>query len=489
VATRFEIELTSQRDGGDVWTWRAAGAKQPKGELDGAILPAGAAVGDILRAEAEFLIDGIEVVAVLPPKAARQQPELIEMIGSRRDEPLVQTNLAGKSDRQRRRKGRDDRPDGERRSRSDGERRSRSDGKPRSRSDGEHRARSDDERRSRPPRELLPERPRPKRIRAGRTHRDALLASLDEAERPVAEQLLLGGLPAVRAAVAQENTKAITEGRPEMPAAQVEAIAERLLHRTRDADWRDRAEAALRIIDEVDLRDLRSVVVAGENSARDDESRQLLAQLRGGLDRRMVADERQWVSDIATEIGAGRFVRALRLSSRSPKAGMPVPPEIAERLVALVSTGLNDRTPQELWVAALDALASSPVRSRITVSSRPASPSDDLLEAVRRVADILPVIAEQFGVSPSEAVAARKRRPRGPRPDRAAGAPQRATPPAAPPIPPAPAIPPAPEIPTAPANPPPHAMPSASPVSDDSPGEDQPDGAESAPAANAEPVE
>ncbi|MBM3663206.1 MAG: hypothetical protein FJW94_10055, partial [Actinobacteria bacterium] len=279
MATRFEIELTSQRDGGDVWTWRAAGAKQPKGELDGAILPAGAAVGDILRAEAEFLIDGIEVVAVLPPKAARQQPELIEMIGSRRDEPLVQTNLAGKSDRQRRRKGRDDRPDGERRSRSDGERRSRSDGKPRSRSDGErrsrsdgkprsrsdgeHRARSDDERRSRPPRELLPERPRPKRIRAGRTHRDALLASLDEAERPVAEQLLLGGLPAVRAAVAQENTKAITEGRPEMPAAQVEAIAERLLHRTRDADWRDRAEAALRIIDEVDLRDLRSVVVAG----------------------------------------------------------------------------------------------------------------------------------------------------------------------------------------------------------------------------------
>ena len=60
---RIEVELTSSRDDG-TWTWRAAGARQPKGELDGRLLPAGAKVGDVLRAEADFDIEGITVMAV-----------------------------------------------------------------------------------------------------------------------------------------------------------------------------------------------------------------------------------------------------------------------------------------------------------------------------------------------------------------------------------------------------------------------------------------
>ncbi|MCU1451014.1 MAG: hypothetical protein JWP02_3184, partial [Acidimicrobiales bacterium] len=68
MAVRLEIELTSSRDDG-TWTWRAAGAKQPKGVLDGSLLTAGAKVGDILRADAEQNIDGINVTAVLPPKS------------------------------------------------------------------------------------------------------------------------------------------------------------------------------------------------------------------------------------------------------------------------------------------------------------------------------------------------------------------------------------------------------------------------------------
>ena len=157
---------------------------------------------------------------------------------------------------------------------------------------------------------------------------------------------------------------------------------------------------------------------SSRRSVRDEETRALLAELRTGLDRRLVADERQWVADIATEVGAGRFVRALRLSSRSPKAGMAVPAELADRLVQSVDDGLGERTSQELWVAALDALASSPVRARVRITSRPAEPGEELLEAVRRVADILPGVAALFGVDPSEAAAARKRRPRNARPER-----------------------------------------------------------------------
>ncbi len=73
MSRRIEVELTSNRDDG-TWTWRAAGAKQPKGELDGRLLPSGAKVGDVLRADADFDIEGITVTAVLPPKGRGASP-------------------------------------------------------------------------------------------------------------------------------------------------------------------------------------------------------------------------------------------------------------------------------------------------------------------------------------------------------------------------------------------------------------------------------
>src|SRR5262245_12648398 len=69
---RREVELTSARPDGS-WTWRKAGARQPKGEVDGEMLPDGAKVGDVLRVEADALIDGLEITAVLPPKAERKE--------------------------------------------------------------------------------------------------------------------------------------------------------------------------------------------------------------------------------------------------------------------------------------------------------------------------------------------------------------------------------------------------------------------------------
>ncbi len=96
MSRRIEVELTSSREDG-TWTWRAAGAKQPKGDLDGSLLYDGAKVGDVVRADADFLMDGIVIIAVLPPKGARKEPERLEIIGpSRRDDQLVTTQLAPK---------------------------------------------------------------------------------------------------------------------------------------------------------------------------------------------------------------------------------------------------------------------------------------------------------------------------------------------------------------------------------------------------------
>ncbi len=82
VARRIEIELTSARPDG-TWTWRAAGALNPRGTVDAALLYGGAKAGDVVRAEAEFGIEGITVVSVEPPRAVEgSDPNRIELIAA-----------------------------------------------------------------------------------------------------------------------------------------------------------------------------------------------------------------------------------------------------------------------------------------------------------------------------------------------------------------------------------------------------------------------
>ena len=67
---RLDVELTSARDDGS-WTWRAAGAREPRGVLDGALLPRGSKVGDELRAEADFDLDWLRIAKDLRPHKGR----------------------------------------------------------------------------------------------------------------------------------------------------------------------------------------------------------------------------------------------------------------------------------------------------------------------------------------------------------------------------------------------------------------------------------
>jgi hypothetical protein len=414
MSRRLEIELTSERPDG-TWTWRAAGAKQPKGELDAAVLPESAKVGDVLRADADFAVEGIEILAVLPPKGARKEPERLVVVGTRSDdEPLVTTQLAPKG----RGGGRRDRGDwedrGDRGDRRGGPRgdRGRDGGRDAGR-DGDRRSRPGGERPRGPRPDPVPERPRPKRLRPGRTHRSAVIDELAVEERPIAEQVLRGGVPAVREAIAKQNEQARAENRPEIPSEQLVALAERLLPKLRAAEWRDKADAALADLDELDLRDLRSVVVAADGNARDEEARALLAQIQEGLARRVEEEHTNWIDDMTANLDAGRFVRTLRLSSRPPKAGTPLPPELATRLIAAVSEGLTPTVNQDLWAAAVDALAFSPVRNKVTPAGRPEEPSAALLEVVTRMGDRLPQMVELFGIDPAEVAKAAKRRTRG----------------------------------------------------------------------------
>src|SRR5580704_8708961 len=102
MARRIDIELTSARPDG-TWTWRAAGALKPRGVLDGSLLYEGAKAGDVVRADADFELEGIVVVAVLAPKEKkRNEPERLEVVGPPREPtPGVTASLTSRPDQRR----------------------------------------------------------------------------------------------------------------------------------------------------------------------------------------------------------------------------------------------------------------------------------------------------------------------------------------------------------------------------------------------------
>jgi hypothetical protein len=446
MSRRIDIELTSDRGDG-TWTWRAAGASKPRGVVEATLVPAGAEVGDVLRAETETDIEGVTITSLGSTQTrARTEPERIEIIGSGRrdDEQLVTTQLApkgrgGGGDRDRRdRRPRGDRPEGDRdrRPRREGDRREGGgDRRPRGegeRPGGDRRPRSDrpggdrergGERRGprRPAPPALPERPKPKRLRPGRAHRKAVLTELPAEQQPIAEEVLRGGIPAVRQAIDAENEKRKANGEPPVGDELLE-LAESLLPRLRAAEWRDRAEAALADADELDLRDLRTVVVAADSAARDDEARELAAQLRTKLDERVVAEQALWLEDLQLALDAGRIVRALRVSSRPPKAGTMLSPELRLALLGGANAALSEEATPDRWAAVLDAIAYSPVAKEVAPVSMPSAPSDELLSVIRKYASRVPKVAIAFGVEPTPAARPRGRALRPPKPSKPAGA-------------------------------------------------------------------
>jgi hypothetical protein len=252
-----------------------------------------------------------------------------------------------------------------------------------------------------------------------------VLASLPEEHKPIAEQVLRGGIPAVRQAVDKQNEEARAAGSPEISPDGLVSIAEQLVPRLRTAEWHDRADAALADIDEVSLTDLRSVVVAADAAARDETTRALAEQLRAGLTRRVEQEHTAWLAELTTTLADGRTVRALRLSSRPPKAGAPLPPDLAARLAEAAAAGLTADTPPDRYATVLDALAYSPVRQAVAPQGVPPEPGDALVAAVGKLASRLPQVAAAFGIEVAGAAPRPKRVPAPPPlpPDHATAAP------------------------------------------------------------------
>src|ERR1700731_2081744 len=125
MSRRIDIELTSQSGDGS-WTWRAAGARQPKGTVDAALVPPAEKVGSVVRAEVESGLEGMELLSLAAAKAPGHPEKTegrIEVRGTPKRAPDVSVILAPGSSKRRRDDG-DDRPRDrrDRRSRDDGDR-------------------------------------------------------------------------------------------------------------------------------------------------------------------------------------------------------------------------------------------------------------------------------------------------------------------------------------------------------------------------------
>jgi hypothetical protein len=420
MSRRIEIEITSLK--GDVATWRAAGAKLPKGVLQASLVPGGPVVGSIYRADVEQFMEGIEVLSVMPPKTASPldpRKERIELIVSEKPVPDVTVTYASKGRGPRR--DADTRGEGRR----DGAKRgARPGAKERSNDHGPRPERPAGARPDRPERAERPvgdrsvrgERPRSDRPRSDRpsrpggrertgipgappvttTFRNAFLATLSPEQLPVAEQLLRGGMPSVRAAVAEQNKNATAQGRPTIDAGTIERIAEDLLPKTTLAMWKDRAAGALGAGKELRLRDLRAVVTSAKTTSLDEEARAQLKELQTTLSAKLEILRTQWTEKLDAAMKSGNVAEALRLVARPPDMSTRVSAETATALVALVSATLTADLDVATWSDLVNLTVETSIRRNVKPMGIPADESAKML-AIKN-AGAIPEFAKLLGM-------------------------------------------------------------------------------------------
>ena len=410
MSRRLDIELTSARDDG-TWTWRAAGAKVPKGVVVATLLPNQSKIGDVLKIEADFDIDGITVLSVITQRDKSQKATLLQLID---EKPFVGVTekLAKKSRDDKPRRGkqgpRTDRPD----------RTNREPREPRAdRPIREPRAPRPD-RKSFPPAPEVPKRPIAKRLKPKRVHRSAVLASLPVEQRGVAERALAGGLAAVREAIKSQNAQLKKDGKPEVKADGLISMASDILPKLRVAEWLDKAEAAKADLELLDLRDLRAVVVGSDDPmvVRDETTRALATELKAALKSHQEKEMTNWIDDMKSAVEVSRVVRALKLSGEPPKAGVLFPVELGAQIAKAATESLASDAGADRWIAVLEALAFSPIRAQVKPAAAPVAATDALRETVKRLSPLLPQIAALFGIE----VAAGGQAPKPLRPPRQA---------------------------------------------------------------------
>ena len=227
-------------------------------------------------------------------------------------------------------------------------------------------------------------------------HRNAMLGALRPEQIPVAEQLLRGGLPAVRQAIEAQNVAAKAAGKPAAASAALLAMAEELLPAVKLADWKDRASVAQISGKEYRLRDLRAVVAASRTVILDEEGRGMAKALHDSLDQRTTALRDEWLARISNALNDGRILQALEASIRPPEPGTRCPADLAVRLAAAAGEAMTAELAPEEWLKLLDTVVASPVRRTVKPVGIPAD--EVAQQAARHAAGSVPALAKLLGL-------------------------------------------------------------------------------------------
>ena len=394
---KIDVEITSQRENGD-WTWRAVGAREPKGTVEASLLPGDLVVGAKFSVETEHFLDGIVVTKVFDQKQATEKGETLEILGSGKQTDLVTTQLA-----KSKKGGKSLKRSPSSNSRSNERNKSNKSNKSNESNKSFVKKDTPSSSTKRKPRNEKKKNnsqfPKSKRLKAKKHHRNEAVKNLPDDLKRVAEILLQKGIPGLRDSISAQNEIAKKAGEPEIPENLLLKLAERVYPDLRTAEWLDRADGALRGIKTVDLRDIRSVIVASENVQKNDEVRSLAEKLKEGFNKRVDTDQKNWLKEVISTLKEGRVVRALRLSSRPPKAGFPLPEDLLNSLTEATNEALSADVTQSRWGTIAEAAAFSPVHDRVIPVGVPKNPNDELLKIIRRISSKAPSIANKFDSS------------------------------------------------------------------------------------------
>ena len=383
MSRKISIELTSDKGDG-TWTWRAAGAREPKGLVAASMLPAGAAVNAVFAAEIETYLGDVTVLSVAEitdVRDSRPQAETIEVVGTKRHQAGVSTTYAkgkkkGKGSRRGQGRdggfGRDDFAGG-------GYDRSGFDRRGQGRGRGGQQGQK-----------------KWQKLTPGKQHETAWLESLPPEEAVIAEQLQAGGMAAVKAAL---NKQA---GTPETPNEAFMQLAERLQAESRAAHWHDRMDAVLRDFNQLSLGDIRSVVAFADTHVLPPEAMAKAAEAKQKLEQRVDIEHTQWLADVAMHVSEGRLYKALRLSGLPPKVGVPLPEDLVRLLTEAANEALDAEASSDDWLDVLEVLAYSPVRRLVRPPALPAKLTPRLKKNLPRLGKRVPHVgqlAKEAGVS------------------------------------------------------------------------------------------
>jgi hypothetical protein len=368
---RLDIEITSQSND-SFYTWRSAGAKEPKGTIKATLVPSGVAIGDVLRVEADFMMDGIEIISVLPTRQKKDEPELLEIIGSGKESLGVTTSLVSKGNKKRNsKKGRNNKS-------------TRSSERKNKTFDNDKRI----ERKKRRPYQP----PRGKRLKPARKRRNDYISNLPLLHQTLAKELVGSSIPDLRKTLKKMS---LPEGCPEA----LLDYAEKLNQDMKMAEWLDKAESVENNLAKIDLQDFRSVVASSERWAKSAEAIVIKERLGVKLTERIDSDHREWLASIKEALKEEKTVRALNLSSRSPKAGAQLPENLGLQLSEQAGNALNNLANPYRWSVVMEAVALSPVREKVIPQGLPTNITDDLKKSIAKHAERIPQIAELFATT------------------------------------------------------------------------------------------